>query len=85
MFKHINTNIYRWMYQVFSEATGAGGIRCTQALLCVEAGDYTAKGYIYRARMYAERARTLLQRDAARIYSFEFNLDAMDAQHQSKM
>lgn len=37
----------------FSEATGAGGIR-------VEL-DYTAKGYIYRARMYAE-ARTSPQR-----------------------
>lgn len=37
----------------FSEATGAGGIR-------VEL-DYTAKGYIYRARMYAE-ARTSAQR-----------------------
>ena len=33
----------------FSEATGAGGIRAEL--------DYTAKGYIYRARMYAE-ART---------------------------
>lgn len=37
----------------FSEATGADGIR-------VEL-DYTAKGYIYRARMYAE-ARTSPQR-----------------------
>lgn len=37
----------------FSEATGAGGIRAEL--------DYTAKGYIYRARMYAE-ARTSLQR-----------------------
>ena len=40
----------------FSEATGGTGIHASVEL------DYTAKGYIYRARMYAE-ARTLLQRN----------------------
>lgn len=51
----------------FSEATGAGGIR-------VEL-DYTAKGYIYRARMYAE-ARTSVQRGRPCGFSLDANFQS---------